>query len=607
MAEQFSNLVELFERSCGRYADRPLYGTKRAGAWEWMTYGELHTMVDHLRAGLASLGVSPGDRVAIVSNNRVEWVATAYATYGLGAALVPMYQAQQPEEWKFILHDCGAKVVIAANEPIYEALVAMLPELPSLAHVVGLERPEKDWKSFAALLEAGAKAPVPARSPDPHEIAGFIYTSGTTGKPKGVLLSHENIASNISGVHSIFTFEPDDRSLSFLPWAHSYGQTCEVHGLLSMGCSVAINDDLQNLLPNLVEVKPTILFAVPRIFNRIYESVNQQIAERPRIVQQVIRAGIRGAIKKAHGEHVGPLERLDYVFDDKLVFAKIREKLGGRLKYAISASATLGREVAEFIDALGITVFEGYGLTETSPIVAANFPGHRKLGSVGQVLPNVRVAIDTSAGTDGQEGEIIVYGSNVMVGYHQRPEENAKALTLDGGLRTGDLGHLDADGYLFVTGRIKEQYKLENGKYVMPSPLEEELKLSPYIANVFLHGADRPFNVALVVLATDAVREWARTEGLKLADDLSADERVRRLVASELEARSRGFRAFERPRDFLILAEDFTVENGLLTPTLKLKRREVLARHGGRVAALYAALAMPLREAASPHAPTHAP
>jgi len=606
MTEQFRNLVELFERSCGLYAARPLFGTKRGGAWKWITYGEVHALVDRFRAGLAMLGVGRGDRVAIVSNNRVEWAVAAYATYGLGASFVPMYEGQRADEWRFILRDCGAKVVIAANEPIYERLVAMLPELPELAHVVGFERPVTDWKSFASLLEAGAKTPVPARSPEESEIAGFIYTSGTTGQPKGVLLSHGNIASNISAVRSVFMLEPEDRSLAFLPWAHAYGQTCEVHTLISMGCSIAINDDLHNLLPNIAEVKPTILIAVPRIFSRIYESVNQQIAERPRIVQQIIRAGIRGAIKRAHGEHVSPVERLDYEFDDKLVFAKIREKLGGHLKYAISGSATLGHEVAEFVDALGVTVYEGYGLTEAAPIVSANYPGHRKLGSVGQVLPGLRVAIDTSAGTGAKEGEIIVYGPSVMVGYHHRPEENAKTFTLDGGLRTGDLGYIDEDGYLFVTGRIKEQYKLENGKYVMPSTIEEELKLSPYISNVFVYGADRPFNVALVVLAEDALRTWARSEGLTLSGELATDAHVRRLVASELEARSAGFRAFERPKDFVILGEDFTVENGLLTPTLKLKRREVLARHAARVEALYAVPRPPAREAGVPLTVPHA-
>ncbi len=589
MAEQFRNLVDLYQKSCARYGGRDLYGTKRGGAWSWTTYAELLSLIDRFRGGLASLGVGRADRVAIVSDNRVEWAVAAYATYGLEAAFVPMYRAQRPSEWRFILHDCGAKVVIAADEEVYRQLVALLPDLPELQHVVGLERPPDDPTSYAALLAAGARSPVPARSPDPRDVAGFIYTSGTTGLPKGVLLSHGNIASNISAVHAVFTFDPEDRALSFLPWAHSYGQTAEVHGMISMGCSVAINDDLKNLIANLAEVKPTILFAVPRIFNRIYDSVNQQISDRPGIVQRVIRTGIRGAIKRAHGESLGPVERIDLALDQRAVFSKIREKFGGRLKYAISASATLGREVAEFIDALGITVYEGYGLTETSPIVAVNFPGHRKLGSVGRVLPGVLVDIDTSAGTEPGEGEIVVYGPNVMLGYHRRAEENARAFTDDGGLRTGDLGHVDDDGYLFVTGRIKEQYKLQNGKYVMPSPLEEELKLSPYMANVFVHGEGRPFNVAVVVVDPEAVRHWAEATGITLGPDLASDPNVRKLVAEELEAHAAGFRHYERPRDFILVTEDFSVDNGLLTPTLKLKRREVLARHADRLATLYAA------------------
>ncbi|MGZ3441656.1 MAG: AMP-dependent synthetase/ligase, partial [Polyangia bacterium] len=500
MTKHFENLVELFERSCETYAERPLFGTKRDGAWEWATYREVHGLVDRFRGGLASLGVTKGDRVAIISDNRLEWAVAAYATYGLEAQFVPMYQAQRPLEWQFILADCEAKVAIAANETIFQSLDAMRSELPALAHVIGLERPASDPRSYAALLELGALQPVPARSPAPESIAGFVYTSGTTGKPKGVLLSHANLTSNVGAVHAVFSFDPEDRSLAFLPWAHLYGQIGEVHTFLSMGCSVAINDDLANLIPNLAEVKPTILVAVPRIFNRIYEGVNRDIAKRPGFLQRIIRAGVRGAIKRKRGEKLTAAERIDLAFDERLVFAKIREKLGGRLKYAISASATLGRDVAEFIDALGLTVYEGYGLTETSPIVSANLPGHRRFGSVGKVMPGVRVVIDRSVGVDPLEGAIIVYGPNVMVGYHKRPEENAKAFTPDGGLRTGDLGHLDADGFLYITGRIKEQYKLQNGKYVMPAPLEEELKLSPYIANVMIEGDGRPFNTALVVL-----------------------------------------------------------------------------------------------------------
>ena len=569
VSERFANLVELYERSCAKYADRPLYGTKRDGEWRWTSYAELLALVDRCRAGLASLGVGKGDRVAIISNNRVEWAVAAYATYGLEAAFVPMYEAQLSEEREFVLRDCGAKVAIVATDAIRKDLAAMT--LPDLAHVVVLQT------SWSALLESGS--PVAARQPDPDSIADFVYTSGTTGKPKGVLLTHANIASNVSAVHEMFTFEPDDRSLAFLPWAHAYGQICEVHGLISMGCSVAINEDVTNLIADLAEVKPTILFAVPRIFNRIYESVNQEIAHQPGFVQRMIRAGMRGAVKRARGEKLGALERFELAFDQKLVFAKIRERFGGRLKYAMSASATLGREVAEFVDALGLTVYEAYGLTETSPIVSANVPGHRRFGSVGHVIPGVRVEID--------QGEIVVYGPNVMRGYYNRPEENAKAFTKDGGLRTGDLGHLDADGFLYVTGRIKEQYKLENGKYVMPSVLEEELKLSPYVANVMIYGDGRPFNVAVVALDEAHVREWAKSEGIALADDMTRDERVRALLRDELELHSRGFKSFERPRHFVLVHDAFTTQSGLLTPTLKLRRRDVIARYGALIESLY--------------------
>ncbi|HEX7602668.1 MAG TPA: long-chain fatty acid--CoA ligase, partial [Polyangiaceae bacterium] len=570
-----------------KYAERPLWGTKKDGVWNWTTYGEFHALVDKFRGGLASLGVGKGDRVAIISDNRVEWAVAAYATYGLEAEFVPMYQAQMAKEWKFILDDCAAKVVIAANDTIYDALVAMKPELSTLVHVIGLERAAGEPMSYAGLLEVGAKTPVPVRSPDPKSISGFIYTSGTTGKPKGVMLSHENIASNITGVHEVFTFEPDDRSLSFLPWAHSYGQTAEVHGLLSMGCSVAINDDLQNLIPNLAEVKPTILLAVPRIFNRIYDGVTKQIEARPGFLQAIIRGGIQGAIKRAHGEKVGAIEALELAFDERAIFAKIREKFGGRLKYAISASATLSKDVGDFIDAIGLTVYEGYGLTETSPIVSANFPGHRRLGSVGKVIPGVRVMIDTTVGTHPLQGEIIVYGPNVMVGYHNRPEENAAALMKDGGFRTGDLGYVDEDGFLYITGRIKELYKLENGKYVMPSPLEEELKLSPYIANVMIYGDGKPSNVALIVVSEEAVRKWAESESVTLGTDLTKDEKVRGLIASEIEHHSKDFKGFEKPKDFVLITEDFTTQNGMLTPTLKLKRRDVLAKYDNQIHALY--------------------
>ena len=586
--DQVTNLVELYQRACAKYADREILGAKKDGKWKWLTYRQFRSLVDDARAGLAALGVEPGDRVAFIGDNSIEWAVAAYATYGLAASFVPMYQAQRPSEWQFILDDCSARVVIVANDATFDAIGAMRGKLPQLRHVIGLARPDDTPGSWRGLLAAGAARPVPVRSPDPQSVAGFIYTSGTTGKPKGAKLSHRNITSNIEAIHQLYDFSPSERYLSFLPWAHSYGQTVELHSVFSWGTSLAINDELPKLLANMAEVKPTVLVAVPRIFNRIYDAVTREISTRPELVQKIVQHGLAQALKRTRGEPMSPFDRMELALDDRLIFQKIRERFGGKLRYAFTGSASISQHVIEFIDALGIEVYEGYGLTETSPVVTTNSPGHRKFGSVGRVLPGVRVEIDTSVTEDHKTGEIIVYGPNVMLGYHNRPEENAAALMSDGGLRTGDLGYLDADGYLYISGRIKEQYKLENGKYVMPSTLEETLKLSPFIANVMIHGDGRPFNVALVVPDAQAVQGWAQKQGLTLSENLFTDDRVHALVVGEIERLSADFKGFEKPRAVALVGEDFTIGNGLLTPTLKLKRREVLARHGNIINDLYA-------------------
>lgn len=583
---RFENMVQLSRKSCDAHASRDLFGTKKGSAWSWTTYRQFGQMVDVCRGGLKKRGVGPGDRVAMVADNRVEWAVAAHATYGLGAAFVPMYEVQLPKEWKFILNDCDAKVVIAANDTIHAKLVEMATELEALEHVIGLELADDHDDSWASLLAAGEESPAEPTDPDADDVAGLIYTSGTTGNPKGVLLSHGNITSNINAIHDVFTFEVSDRSLSFLPWAHSFGQTCELHGLMSMGCSMAINDDVKNLVANLAEVKPSILFAVPRIFNRIYDGVNKQISDKPGIIQSLFRSAIAAAGKKSNGEALGVGESFSLWLADRIIFSSIRQKFGGRLRYAISGSAALDQSVAEFIDALGIMVYEGYGLTETSPIVTANYPGSRRMGTVGKAVPGVKVHIDEEQSDQPGEGEIVVYGPNVMKGYHNRPEENDKVLMEDGGFRTGDLGRVDADGFLKITGRIKEQYKLENGKYVMPAPLEEQLKLSPYIANVLLFGDNKPHNVALVVPDVETVHKWADEKGVTLGD-LESSKELAELLEKELEIRGADFKGFERPRDFTIVAEDFTTDNGMLTPTMKLKRRAILAKYQDRIDDLY--------------------
>ncbi|HZF47185.1 MAG TPA: long-chain fatty acid--CoA ligase [Polyangiaceae bacterium] len=586
---KFQNLVEMFERSIKLYGARDLFGTKKDGQWVWTTYAQFGKQVDNFRGGLASLGIKRGDCVAIVSNNRVEWAVAAYACYGLGAALVPMYEAQLPKEWAFIIDDCDAVAMIASTADILKKVEEIREKTPTLKHILGIDLPKSDPRSYAALLEVGEKSPVPAIKPEPQDTACLIYTSGTTGNPKGVILSHGNIASNINGVHEILPLEGADRSLSFLPWAHSFGHTCELHALLSLGGSMALAEAVDKIVANLAEVSPTVLMSVPRIFNRIYDGVNKQMADKPGVIRNLFRSGIRVATKIRRGESVGLLDKVTLKLADKIIFTKIRGKFGGRLKYAFSGGAALSKEVAEFIDGLGITVYEGYGLTETSPIATANRPGAHRIGSVGQALPGVKVSIDKSAGHDGKQGEVIVAGPNIMQGYHRRDDENKAVFTEDRSFRTGDLGYVDGEGYLYITGRIKEQYKLENGKYVAPAPLEEQLKLSPYIANAMIYGDNRIFNVALVVPDMESLKKWAEGQGVATdsAEKLLESSKVRELMMGEVEKYSAEFKGFEKIKKITLTAEDFTTQNDMITPSMKVKRRVVWQKYGPQIEALY--------------------
>lgn len=590
---KFKNLVQLYKHAVAQFPMRPLFGTKVSGTWRWMTYSEFGVQVDQFRAGLVALGVAKGDRVAVISNNSPQWAVGAYASYGAGASYVPMYEAQSDKEWKFILADCAAKVVLVANESIRDRVVAMKSELPALELVIALSgKGDAHSKSFADVLEKGREKPTAAMEPDGNDIAGFIYTSGTTGKPKGVLLTHTNLASNVSAMHELFPMAREDRSLSFLPWAHSFGQTVELHGLLSMGASMGIAEAVDKIMNNLAEVRPTLLFSVPSVFNRIYDGVQKQVAKEGGLKKKIFDAALANEehrkILSYQGKASGMAELKHKLFD-KLAFEKVRAKFGGRLKYAFSGGAAISKEVAEFIDNLGILVYEGYGLTETSPIATANWPGARKIGSVGKALPRVRIVIDKSVTGDAKSGEIVIYGPNVMQGYHGLADENARVFTTDRGFRTGDLGYVDEDGYLFITGRIKEQYKLENGKYVSPAPLEEYLKLSPYIANVMVYGENRPYNVALVVADMDSLTRWAKSRGVDTSDvdALLRDERVRKLMSEQIDQYSADFKQFEKIRKFAIVAEDFTTQNDMLTPSLKVKRRVVMTTFGPVIDSLY--------------------
>lgn len=589
----FTDLVDIFQYATTQFADNNLFGTKTKEGWEWLTYGNFGQRVNNFRGGLASLGIGPGDTVAIIAANRVEWAIAAYATYGLGARFCPMYESQLAKDWRYISNDSGAKVLLAATYAIYEEVRNWPGEVGAIEHVFCMSLPEEDESSFASLERIGAEYPVPLAEVTPETICGFIYTSGTTGQPKGVLLSHGNIVSNINGVASKFPIDRADISVSFLPWAHSFGQTCELHTLFSRGTAMAINDSVDNLIANFGEVRPTLLLAVPRIFNRIYDGLQKKMEEEGGLKKVLFDAAMKNADRRVELAQRGKsslVVEAKHALLDKLVFSKVRDYFGGRLQYAFSGGAALSPEVGAFIDKLGIEVYEGYGLTETSPIATANYPGHRKMGSVGKAFPGVEVIIDSSVlDGDSDEGEIIIKGPNVMQGYHNLDEETAAVLNDDRAFRTGDLGRLDEDGYLYITGRIKEQYKLENGKYVVPAPLEEVVQLSPMITQAFIHGYNKPWNVILLVPDRIALEKWARKQGIK--DDYEAlleHPKVHELMAQHLKEQCKGFRGYERPRKFKLIAEEFSVDNGMLTPKMSVKRNVVQERYGKEIEELHA-------------------
>ena len=495
------NLVDMFELSLARHADRPLFGTAdQNGAYSWVTYADVGKRIDDLRAGLVQLGVKAGDAVGIIANNRTEWAVAAFATFGLGGQFIPMYEKELAKIWKHIIKDGAIKVLFVANEDIFLGIQRFRDEIPDLEHVFLIDG--TTVTNMADVEEKGRQDPVPAIHPEPSDVAVLIYTSGTTGDPKGVLLSHGNFTSNVMAGGGMFPeLDKESRSLSILPWAHSYGQTAELYNFIHLGGSMGFVRDVTTIGEDMANVAPTFLIAVPRVFNKIYDGLWTKMNETGGLALKLFTMGIESAarIRELSGQGKSALmPKLKYKLADRIVYSKIRQRFGGRLRGALTASAMMNMKVAQFFTDIGLPVFDAYGLTETSPAITMNNRTANKPGSVGRPIDKVRVVIDHSNG-EGGEGEIVVYGPNVMQGYHNKPEATRQVMTDDGGFRTGDLGRLDDEGFLFITGRIKEQYKLENGKYVFPATLEEEIQLSPWVENVLIYGEGRSHNVCLVV------------------------------------------------------------------------------------------------------------
>ncbi len=585
----------------------PRYGGERMH----LTYNEFGDLSTSVAKGLRDIGVEKGDRVAIILDNSVEWAALSYGANAIGAAYTAMYTHQNGKDWAYILDDSTPKVVAVANTEVLDKLCQALdkdkwPE--SGVILIGDEPPNEmppegvEVRSWTEFVSAGREADdLEEIANDPSALSTLIYTSGTTGNPKGVMLSNWNTLSNVLCVQGVFELYPGDKNAAFLPWAHSFGSTFDLHWMIRMGVHINLISDLTKIADECMEIKPAALLAVPRVWNKFYDRVNSQFAEAKGLKKLFVGKAQKAAEKRIASagvecDAVTPTGFWDKKWD-KLVWSKVRARFGGNIRFCLSGAAALSPDVAAFIQKVGFNCYEGYGLTETSPLVAANGwmgKGLSRLNCVGMPANGVRVEIDKSAWDDPDrpdEGEVIVYGPNVMQGYWNLPEATAEVMTEDGGFRTGDLGKM-VDGYLSITGRVKSQFKLENGKYVSPAPLEEHLKLSPLVEQAVLDGRNMKNTFLIIHPALDALRASASSQGIAVPSDnaeMCKNQAVKDWFLSDLKENnmtSPKWKGYEVARNLILDPEEWSVDNDMMTPSMKVKLRNLLSHHDDAIKSL---------------------
>ncbi len=599
-------LYQMLRTSVGKFGDNPCFGfIQQAGMPRiHLSYNEFGSLAEAVAKGLKSKGVVAEDRVAIILDNSVEWAALAYAANGLGAAYTAMYTNQHGKEWAYILADADPRIVAVANTEILDKLCENLDAdaWPSSGVILlGDEEPNQlppegiEVTMWTQLVSEGRSDSNDFEiADDPFALSTLIYTSGTTGNPKGVMLTNWNTLSNVLCVQGVFELYPGDKNAAFLPWAHSFGSTFDLHWMIRMGVHINLISDLTRIADECIEIKPAALLAVPRVWNKFYDRVNSQFAASgvKRFLSGKAKKSAQKRIQKAGVEcdAVPPSGFFDKLYD-KIIWKKVRARFGGNIRFCMSGAAALSPDVASFIQTVGFNCYEGYGLTETAPLVSANGwmgKGLSRLNTVGKVANGVRVEIDTDAWDDPErpdEGEIIVYGPNVMKGYWNKPEATAEVIMEDGGFRTGDLGKLTSEGYLSITGRVKSQFKLENGKYVSPSSLEENLKLSPLVEQCVLDGRDMRHTFLIIHPSMDALRAKLKEAGIAASDDNEAlcnDQSVREWLLEHLKTNNMTapkWKGYEIARHLILDASEWTTDNDMLTPSMKVKLRNLLAKH----------------------------
>jgi long-chain acyl-CoA synthetase len=584
-----TTLNEIFFAVSERNADRVML-YKEAGAWRAISAAQFRRSVAGVSHALREWGVRKGDRVAILSENRPEWSIADFAILLMGAVTVPVYSTLTADQTSYTLRDSGAKIVFASTERQLRKVRSNLQQADVKKIVVmdSVQVPPDLAGAFALMGdlmrsdgdELDSETEASARQIRPDDLATIIYTSGTTGISKGVMLTHGNMASNINCSLLGFEMNPGLISISFLPLSHVTARHVDF-SLIYHGVVLAYCPYIENLPATFLEVRPDICVAVPRVYEKIYAKTESQTQGLPKraIYNWALSTGRanKGAILAGKTP-----ASLSWKLAKNLVFSKIREGLGGRIGVFISGGAPLGRELAEWYATVGIRIHEGYGLTETSPVIAVNTPVNHRIGTVGKIMPNLEVRI-------ADDGEILVRGPSVFTGYWNRPEETQSAFD-HGWFKTGDIGNIDADGYLSVTDRKKELIKTSGGKFIAPQPIENSLKLNPLVGTSVVVGDKRKFACALISPNFAILEEWARSNGVAFVSraDLVGNPKVQELYDGIVESVNENLARFEKLKRVIVVADEFTADNGALTPTLKLRRRVIEERFRSQIEKLYA-------------------
>jgi long-chain acyl-CoA synthetase len=585
----FVTLSDVLERATGRGSTAVMMGQEADGTWKPISSDELYGRVRALADVFRGWGVGKGDRVAILSENRWEWPVTDFATLAIGGVDVPLYPTLTPEQIGYMLRDSGAKVAVLSSREQYDKLAAA-GDVPELEHVVVMDAGEfANAESFGALME-GAKARQQKdagfdgmlKTIKPEDLATIIYTSGTTGEPKGVMLTHGNLTSNVNFSTGKMGFSEKDSCISFLPLSHVTARHTD-YALLCYGVRLAYCAKFDQLAAAMKVVRPTVFLAVPRVYEKIRQAVEAKSASSPaklKILRWALRVGKQHRAEILVGKTPSSP---GWKIANKLVYSKIREAFGGRAEVFISGGAPLGMDSAGWFADVGIRIFEGYGLTETSPVIAVNYPEAHRIGTVGKALGNVQCRF-------AEDGELEVKGPSVFLGYWKKEKETAEVFTADGWFKTGDIGNIDKDGYLSITDRKKELLKTSGGKLIAPQPIENKLKANVLVAHAALVGDKHKFACVLISPNFAALEGWAKGQGIAAGDHgaLVKHAKVVKAYQEIVDKVNMGLANFESMKRMSIVPEEWSVEEGTLTPSLKLKRRVVEKKYAKEIGDFYA-------------------